>query len=262
MKLYTERGEIRRGYHADKMDDDDSRRESIPKSLRPMFKKAKKQGLWFRSYYGNYWFAPADLEEHQAKGYYVWPEDAWVLKDPLKHLASLEARIEEAKRDVNEFQELINTWTDGGNTHFVEKQGNIFDSYAQTLVNPVNCIGVMGAGLAKQFRERFPLLDRRYKELCQSGELRPGRPCLYEAEDVNIILFPTKSHWAENSQLATIEEGMGHVARNYEEWGVKSIAIPALGVGLGKLPWAEVQAILHYYGTERIRVPVEIYAPH
>jgi hypothetical protein len=78
-------------------------------------------------------------------------------------------------------------------------RGNLFDSGAQTLVNPVNCRGVMGKGLAKVFKDRWPEMFRRYQEACKKGEVRPGSPLLFKSDDRQILSVPTKDDWKKPS---------------------------------------------------------------
>lgn len=130
-------------------------------------------------------------------------------------------------------------------------KGSIFDSGAVALVNPVNCEGVCGAGLAKEFAERYPDATASYVRLCKLGWVEPGRPFIdYEGDDtsIKIIFFPTKDRWREPSQLEWVANGTRWL-RGYlgvATW-VPSIAVPALGCGLGGLPWPRVRA-----GLERV----------
>lgn len=122
--------------------------------------------------------------------------------------------------------------------------GNIFDSKADYLVNPVNCAGVMGAGLAKQFKERYPAMFERYKKLCAAGELLLRNISVdYES---GVIFFPTKRHWRDRSRLDDITVGLRRLAmflsrerRNHIE-----VAIPLVGAGLGGLDKFDVFAAI------------------
>ncbi|MCD6056255.1 MAG: Appr-p processing domain protein [Gammaproteobacteria bacterium] len=142
---------------------------------------------------------------------------------------------------------------------FMEK-GSLLDSKMQTLVNTVNCVGVMGKGIAKEFKARFPLMFVDYKEKCKSGEVVIGKPYLFKDEHNLIINFPTKKHWRNSSCLEDIEEGLKWLVQHLKEWGVTSIAIPPLGCGNGGLDWKEVKPlILKYLGD--VGIPIEIYPP-
>jgi O-acetyl-ADP-ribose deacetylase (regulator of RNase III) len=139
--------------------------------------------------------------------------------------------------------------------------GDIFESSAQTLVNTVNCVGVMGKGIALGFRERFPEMHREYVQLCDRGEVKLGRPYLWKAMLPPWVLnFPTKDHWRENSSLEAIVAGLEYIEEHYREWGIESLAVPPLGSGLGGLDWRIVGPILYQHLT-RLDIPVELYAP-
>ena len=116
------------------------------------------------------------------------------------------------------------------------KYGSIFDSSAQVLVCPVNCVGVMGKGLALEFKQRFPEMWTYYKTRCDAGELEPGSVYFNR----NIALFTTKNHWRDASQIEWIEYGLIELADCRYSVGFQSIAIPQLGCGCGGLDWAEV----------------------
>ena len=125
--------------------------------------------------------------------------------------------------------------------------GDIFDFKVNVLVNPVNTIGVMGAGLAKQFKLRYPAMYEDYKLKCASGEFVIGKVYLYRAEAVGILNFPTKIHWKNNSDPKFIEMGMEHFLSVYQSLGIKSIAFPLLGSGLGGIPATQSISILQEY---------------
>ncbi len=139
--------------------------------------------------------------------------------------------------------------------------GDIFKSSAQTLVNTVNCVGVMGKGIALGFRQRFPEMHREYVSLCERGDVRLGRPYLWKAAVPPWILnFPTKDHWRQDSSLEAIVAGLEYLEEHYREWGIASLAVPPLGSGLGGLDWRIVGRVLYQHLT-RLDIPVELYAP-
>ncbi len=122
--------------------------------------------------------------------------------------------------------------------------GDIFAQDAQAIVNPVNCVGVMGKGLALQFKQKFPLNFEIYRTACMKGELRPGRilTCGTGRETPSVIInLPTKRHWRDGSRMEDIEAGLDALAREIRERGLSSVAIPALGAGLGGLEWNGVR---------------------
>lgn len=142
---------------------------------------------------------------------------------------------------------------------------DIFESGAQTLVCPVNCVGVMGAGLALAFKHRFaPALFPDYQRVCENGQLKPGEPWLTRWEissTPGVLYFPTKDHWRDTSKLADIEAGLAMLAEHYADWwGITSIAIPALGCGLGGLDWADVKPLIES-ALEPTDMRVELYPP-
>jgi O-acetyl-ADP-ribose deacetylase (regulator of RNase III) len=140
-------------------------------------------------------------------------------------------------------------------------QGNLFHSRTQTWVNAVNCVGVMGKGIALDFKNRFPEMFQDYAARCQRREVRLGTPFLYKSVSHPWILnFPTKHHWRDRASLEAIAEGLEHLARHYGAWGIKSLAFPALGCGLGQLNWAEVGPFMDRT-LRLLKLPVELYAP-
>jgi O-acetyl-ADP-ribose deacetylase (regulator of RNase III) len=139
--------------------------------------------------------------------------------------------------------------------------GDIFDSDVQTLVNTVNTEGVLGKGIALQFKKRFPDMFEDYVERCEHGDVRLGEPYIYrERLHPWIINFPTKRHWRSISRLEDIERGLEYLEAHYQEWGVTSLAVPPLGCGEGGLEWRVVGRIL-YERLSHLDIPVTLYAP-
>jgi len=140
--------------------------------------------------------------------------------------------------------------------------GDLFTSKAQTLVNTVNCVGIMGKGIALQFKNRFPDMFRDYEERCRHKEVKLGRPYLYSTMfSQNILNFPTKDHWRSVTNLADIERGLQYLHNHYKEWGITSMAIPPLGCGEGQLEWRIVGPTLYRF-LSSMDIPVELYAPY
>ncbi|HLG22239.1 MAG TPA: macro domain-containing protein [Candidatus Manganitrophaceae bacterium] len=140
--------------------------------------------------------------------------------------------------------------------------GDILQSKAQTLINTVNCVGIMGKGIALEFKTRFPAMFNDYAARCNRGEVKPGEPYLYKALiPPQIINFPTKDHWKSVSKLSDIGRGLESLLSNYKAWGVTSLAIPPLGCGNGQLEWRAVGPLIYRF-AKQIDVPVEIYAPY
>lgn len=124
----------------------------------------------------------------------------------------------------------------------VYKKGNLFDEDVEAIVNAVNCVGVMGAGIALQFKRRFLDNFEAYAAACGRGELVLGKNFVYKTADQYIINFPTKDHWRDPSYMKDLDMGLIDLVKVIKEKGIKSIAIPALGCGLGGLEWSEVKA--------------------
>jgi O-acetyl-ADP-ribose deacetylase (regulator of RNase III) len=138
-------------------------------------------------------------------------------------------------------------------------------SEVEAVVNPVNCVGVMGKGLALQFRKRWPENFAAYKIACDSGELQigtvhihklalPGRPSF-------IINLPTKVHWRDPSELDGVGRGVVSLARLLSDVGIRSVAIPALGCGLGGLAWVDVRPLLESTFKPMANVDALVFEP-
>jgi len=143
------------------------------------------------------------------------------------------------------------------------KRGNLFDSNAQTLGNAVNTVGIMGAGIAKEFKLRYPEMFTDYKQRCVEKRVLVGEPYCWKPADETarrVLLFPTKQHWRNPSQIEWLESGLQYLNENYKKWGIRSLAMPALGCSLGGLDWKQVRPLMEKYLGE-MDVPVEIYEP-
>lgn len=141
------------------------------------------------------------------------------------------------------------------------KTGNIFDSKMQTITNTVNTQGVMGKGLALQFKLRYPEMFQDYAQKCQKEEVRAGRPYLYKQSTPWILNFPTKIHWKYSSKLEWIEAGLFYLRDHYQEWGITSLALAPLGCGLGKLNWNQVKGLILIY-LDKTMMEIEVYEPN
>ncbi|WP_165054389.1 MULTISPECIES: macro domain-containing protein [unclassified Adlercreutzia] len=140
--------------------------------------------------------------------------------------------------------------------------GDMFKSSADTLVNTVNCVGVMGKGIAQIFKDRYPDNYRDYRLRCRNGEVRPGEPYLFtDLLGTSVINFPTKDHWRSPSRLSYIEKGLDWFAGNCERLGVRSVAFPPLGCGNGGLDWEDVGPLM-FQKLKDLPVEIEIYAPY
>lgn len=128
-------------------------------------------------------------------------------------------------------------------------QGDLFESGAEALVNPVNCVGVAGKGLALEFKKRWPGLNVLYERDCAAGDLKPGTIRAYgdprqEVPPWLVVYFPTKRHWRDASRLDDVRAGLPTLRAYLNRWRVASVAIPALGCGLGGLDWADVRPLI------------------
>jgi O-acetyl-ADP-ribose deacetylase (regulator of RNase III) len=140
--------------------------------------------------------------------------------------------------------------------------GDLFATQAQTRVNTVNCVGVMGKGVAQEFKKRYPAMFEDYAARCARKEVRLGEPYPYrDASGILIVNFPTKDHWRSPSRLADIERGLDYFVLHQAEWGVKSVAFPPLGCGNGGLSWEEVGPLM-YRKLRHLGIGVEVYAPY
>lgn len=141
------------------------------------------------------------------------------------------------------------------------KDGDVFQSKMQVLVNTVNCVGAMGRGIAKEFKEKYPAMFEDYKNRCASRELKTGGPYLYKIDETRWILnFPTKYHWANDSKLEWIEDGLQYLVEHAAEWGIQSMAFPPLGCGNGNLNWNDVYPVMRHY-LDQLSIPIEIHSP-
>ena len=126
------------------------------------------------------------------------------------------------------------------------KTGDLLAEPTEALVNAVNCVGVMGRGIALQFKNAFPENFKAYELRCRRGEVRPGKMFVFELRRTTgpryIINFPTKRHWRGKSRMADIDAGLQALAEEIQSREIRSIALPPLGSGLGGLDWPKVQA--------------------
>ncbi|SET32932.1 macro domain-containing protein [Thorsellia anophelis] len=125
------------------------------------------------------------------------------------------------------------------------KTGNIFTENVEAIVNPVNCVGVMGRGIALQFKQRYTENYKDYVAACNRKEVQPGKMFVHRNKLlINpsfIINFPTKRHWRNQSKIEDIQLGLKDLIKVIGELNIQSVALPALGSGLGGLNWNEVR---------------------
>ena len=145
-------------------------------------------------------------------------------------------------------------------------QGNILKSDVEAIVNTVNCVGVMGRGIALQFKKIFPDNFKAYEAACKRGEVKPGSMFVYDSGRLinprYIINFPTKRHWKGRSHIEDIESGLTALFHEIEDRDIRSVAIPPLGCGLGGLKWKNVFPLIEKVVSKlSANVNVVVYEP-
>lgn len=145
------------------------------------------------------------------------------------------------------------------------KIGNLLEAHTQAFVNTVNTVGVMGKGIALQFKERFPLNFKIYSDACKKGEVAIGKMLVVKETSLEgeklIINFPTKKEWFRKSQYSFIEEGLKDLVRVIEQYQIKSLAIPPLGCGNGGLKWEKVKPMIEHY-LHGLNLEIVIFEPN
>ncbi|OEZ80827.1 macro domain protein [Janthinobacterium sp. HH106] len=144
--------------------------------------------------------------------------------------------------------------------------GNLLDAPVEALVNTVNTEGVMGKGIALQFKQAFPTMFKAYELACKAKEVRLGKVHLYDLGGLVggpqwIVNFPTKGHWKSKSRLIDIEAGLADLVIQVQALGIRSIAVPPLGCGYGGLDWADVEPLIRAAFTDLPNVEVHMYPP-
>ena len=146
------------------------------------------------------------------------------------------------------------------------KTGNIFEENIEAIVNTVNCIGVMGRGIALQFKKKYPANFKAYAEAAKHKEITPGNMFIFEAKQNSyppyIINFPTKRHWRDKSRITDIQSGLDALVKVIQKKKIQSIAIPPLGCGLGGLDWGEVRQLIIKTFEKCLDINVIIFEPN
>lgn len=148
------------------------------------------------------------------------------------------------------------------------KKGDMFSEAVDALVNTVNCVGVMGKGVALEFKKRWPDNYKEYKKICSAKGLRPGKVFVYDTKQLFptdgprfLVNFPTKDHWRAKSKLDYVESGLDALVEAIENYGIKSIAIPPLGCGNGGLDWSDVKPLIIEKLENLSNVDVRVFYP-
>ncbi len=142
---------------------------------------------------------------------------------------------------------------------FKKVKGNIFNSKTQVLVNTVNCVGVMGKGIALECKLRYPKMYETYKKFCDQNKLSPGTLQLWKDSSPWILNFPTKLDWRDLSKFEYLEKGLDKFVNTYEEKGIKSISFPMLGASLGGLPENQVFELMREKLHNLKNIDIEVY---
>lgn len=128
------------------------------------------------------------------------------------------------------------------------KRGNLLEEQAEALVNAVNCVGVMGKGIALQFKQTFPDNFKHYQKACNNEQVKPGHMFTVATGSLlnprYIINFPTKRRWRQKSKIEDIQTGLTALVNEVQDLGIQSIAIPPLGCGNGGLAWSDVELLI------------------
>jgi O-acetyl-ADP-ribose deacetylase (regulator of RNase III) len=139
-----------------------------------------------------------------------------------------------------------------------EYRGNIFASNAQVLVNTVNCVGVMGKGVALEFRRRFPAMFEEYQRVCAARTLMPGQILPYRKGRPWVLNFAVKNDWRHPSRMEWVESCLRKFVESYSRLGIRSVAMPWIGAMNGKLPWDAVHALMRSYLGSLTDLDVEV----
>ena len=148
----------------------------------------------------------------------------------------------------------------------LEKAGDLLTEKADAVVNTVNCVGVMGKGIAEQFKRKWPSNYKAYRTACNKNQVEPGKMFVFHADDMfgpkYIINFPTKLHWRNPSELNYIENGLRDLVRHVESLNIKSVAVPPLGCGNGGLEWDQVRPLIIDAFQKLPDVEVRLFPPN
>ena len=137
-------------------------------------------------------------------------------------------------------------------------KGNILDSKTEIITITVNCYGAMGKGLALEAKKKYPKLFEHYKKLCDTKQIKPGKPILVKSDGQRFLLFPTKDHWRYPSKIEWINEGLRRIKNNIDKFD--SISLPPLGCGNGGLDFYDVLDLMIKH-LEGVPVDIKIYVP-
>ena len=142
----------------------------------------------------------------------------------------------------------------------IVSNGDIFKSKCEALVNPVNIKGIMGKGLALAFKTKYPAHFENYKRACQNGEMTTDKVLAYQEKNgPMVICLATKADWRDSSKIEYVSAGLDDLVNQIKALGIRSVAIPKLGCGLGGLDWAKVRPLIVEKLSSLDGISVEIY---
>ena len=145
------------------------------------------------------------------------------------------------------------------------KQGNLLQEKTEALVNAVNCVGVMGKGIALEFKKTFPENFQAYKKACHQKQVSLGNMFIFSTRQTfnphYIINFPTKNHWRNKSKINDIEKGLESLTKEVKNLNIKSISIPPLGCGNGGLEWQEIKPLITQSFAKFPQIKVILFEP-
>ncbi|MFI7811730.1 type II toxin-antitoxin system antitoxin DNA ADP-ribosyl glycohydrolase DarG [Citrobacter werkmanii] len=145
------------------------------------------------------------------------------------------------------------------------RHGDILHADTEAIINTVNCVGVMGRGIALQFKNAYPDNFKAYAKACKAEQVKPGKMFVFETNQLTgpryIVNFPTKRHWKGKSRIEDIVSGLEDLVRVVENYNIRSIAIPPLGSGLGGLEWQDVKPLIESAVKPLKQVQIAIYDP-
>lgn len=154
----------------------------------------------------------------------------------------------------------------------IKQNEDIFNTKCQAIICPTNSVGVMGAGLAKKFKDKkeYNEANAAYTKACMSGQIAPGSCWVYilNTDDCTVpcsyvIYLATKFHYSDESKLEWIENGLINLSKTLLFYDIKSVALPAIGCGLGGLPYPTVEMFVkEVFGNDSRKKTIELYAPH
>ena len=142
---------------------------------------------------------------------------------------------------------------------YQEKRGNLFSSHADAFVNTINCHGVMGKGIALEFRRRYPMMFDAYQIACQQNEISPGQIWKYKTKDRWLLNFAVKDHWRYPSKIAWIESSLKQFKEIYKNLDITSVAFPMMGAMNGGIPVEVIRTIMRKYLEPITDLQIEIY---